>query len=81
MPEVRKRLIRPEPWLIMTLRKRKPLFPMLRPFRDPILAFMEDVMRQLRNREAWVTTTAETIRGGIVSGIFERVRKAVVGGK
>lgn len=53
------KIINPEPKLIKKIRQRKTL--LKRPYRDVYLSFTEDVARQLRNRDYWVSMTASTI--------------------
>lgn len=63
----KKRLISPEPKIIRKLKARKTILP--RPFRQIYLDFAEDVARELRTREFWVSTTAGTI-GSITMSII-----------
>ena len=64
----RQRIISPEPWVIRLIKKRKTII--YRPFREIYLDFAEDVARQLRSRDFWVSMTASTIAHVAISFIL-----------
>ena len=68
----RKRILKPEPVLILSLKKRKTLIPR-GPLREATLDFLEDVSRRLRNRESWVEDTASITRSMIIQTLIARV--------
>jgi len=71
MPEVVRRIISPEPWVIRMLIERKPI--LYRPFRLVYLTFLEEVMKDLRDRTSWALTVSGTARSVIVSRLLELI--------
>jgi hypothetical protein len=61
----RARLIKPEPWILQSLRRRRKMF--LEDVRNAALDFLIDVARGLRNRDTWVETTAAATQQATVS--------------
>ena len=70
--EVERRLLSPEPKLIMALKKRKTIIPRGM-IRTATLNFLEDVARNLRNRESWVEDTAATTRSFTIQLVLTRI--------
>lgn len=75
----RKRIIRPEPWLLPALRARPKL--VLPDFRNAVLDFLTDVSRELRDRDKWVETTANVTMGTIVSTVLNVLLARILPGR
>ena len=63
-----RRIIKEEPVLIKKLKARKTILP--RPFRDIYLDFAEDVARELRSRDFWVSMTASQVAHIAISAVL-----------
>jgi hypothetical protein len=68
----KKRVISPEPRIVMLLKKR-PVLVERGPYRTAVLDFLEDVGRSLRNRDSWVQTTASVTQTIVVSVALTRI--------
>jgi len=60
------RLLSPEPKIARLLKERKTILPRGK-LRMAMLDFLEDVEKKLRNREAWVDTTATVTMQTVVA--------------
>ena len=71
------RLISPEPWVLLLLRKRKKIF--LAGLRNSTLNFLIDVCRRLRDRDSWVESAAAVTQTTVISMIVQRMLSRVIG--
>jgi hypothetical protein len=71
------RIISSEPWVLMTLRRRRKLF--LEGLRNAALDFLIDVGKRLRNREAWVETAASATQFTVVSYVVSLALDKLLG--